>query len=229
MLFLIYAKLQEDNKYKRVHVNPKAHPVVFYFAFALLRLRILKKYNKISKALVPDFDWLVFNGHFPSYTPNSCSLSLFCSVSLFCSWSDSHHRSTYCVLDFLEFAFPSQSFDLFLFGVMVGALFVVGSSVMDSCLCKDAHTRSKKKILGSARKLELGSSFAGSGIVFRLSSKRVPRIANRRSKRKLLIVSEDVAGNYDDTFGDVKTVRMIVSERSQNVYVSDFSCFAATY
>uniref|UniRef100_A0A0D3AK11 Chaperonin-like RbcX protein n=2 Tax=Brassica oleracea var. oleracea TaxID=109376 RepID=A0A0D3AK11_BRAOL len=152
-----------------------------------------------------DFDWLVFNGHFPSYTPNSCSLSLFCSVSLFCSWSDSHHRSTYCVLDFLEFAFPSQSFDLFLFGVMVGALFVVGSSVMDSCLCKDAHTRSKKKILGSARKLELGSSFAGSGIVFRLSSKRVPRIANPRSKRKLLIVNEDVAGNYDDTFGDVKT------------------------
>ncbi|KAL0681357.1 hypothetical protein Bca4012_048204 [Brassica carinata] len=70
---------------------------------------------------------------------------------------------------------------------------------------QDAHTRSKKKILGSARKLELGSSFAGSGIVFRLSSKRVPRIANRRSKRKLLIVSEDVAGNYDDTFGDVKT------------------------
>ncbi|CDY42303.1 BnaC02g09090D [Brassica napus] len=114
-------------------------------------------------------------------------------------------ESTYCVLDFLEFAFPSQSFDLFLFGVMVGALFVVGSSVMDSCLCKDAHTRSKKKILGSARKLELGSSFAGSGIVFRLSSKRVPRIANRRSKRKLLIVNEDVAGNYDDTFGDVKT------------------------
>ncbi|KAJ4910774.1 Chaperonin-like RbcX protein [Raphanus sativus] len=91
---------------------------------------------------------------------------------------------------------------------MVGALFVVGSSVMDSCLCLDAHTRtrSKKKILGSAsaRKMELGSSFTSSGIVFRISSKkRVPRIANRR--KKLLIVSEDVAGNYDDTFGDVKT------------------------
>uniref|UniRef100_A0A1J3JUF4 Chaperonin-like RbcX protein 2, chloroplastic n=1 Tax=Noccaea caerulescens TaxID=107243 RepID=A0A1J3JUF4_NOCCA len=95
---------------------------------------------------------------------------------------------------------------------MVVALFVVGSSVMDSpsgpCLCLDAHTRSspnKKKIIGgSARKLELGSSFTGSGIVFRLSSKRVPRIANRRSKKKLLIVNEDVAGNYDDTFGDVQ-------------------------
>ncbi|CAH2072329.1 unnamed protein product [Thlaspi arvense] len=95
---------------------------------------------------------------------------------------------------------------------MVGALFVVGSSVMDSptspCLCLDAHTRSspsRKKILGSARKLELGSSFTGSSIVFRLSSKRVPRIANRRSKKRLLIVNEDVAGNYDDTFGDVTT------------------------
>ncbi|KAJ4872913.1 Chaperonin-like RbcX protein [Raphanus sativus] len=96
---------------------------------------------------------------------------------------------------------------------MVGALFVVGSSVMDPpsgpCLCIDAHTRispNKKKILGSARKLELGSSFTGSSIVFRLSStKRVPRIASRRSKKKLVIVNEDVAGNYEDTFGDVKT------------------------
>ncbi|XP_022567901.1 chaperonin-like RbcX protein 2, chloroplastic isoform X2 [Brassica napus] len=92
---------------------------------------------------------------------------------------------------------------------MVGSLFVIGSSVMDSpsvpCLCLDAHTRSKKKIHGSSRKLELGSSFTGSSIVFRISSKRVPRIASRRSKKKLLIVNEDVAGNYDDTFGDVKT------------------------
>ena len=112
----------------------------------------------------------------------------------------------------------------------MGALFVVNSSVMDSCLCKDAHTRSKKKILGSTRKLELGSSFTGSGIVFRLSSKRVPRIANRRSKKKLLIVSEDVAGNYDDTFGDVKTVRKIVFLRRVKMFMSlDFSCFAATY
>ncbi|CAN8300737.1 unnamed protein product [Cochlearia groenlandica] len=93
---------------------------------------------------------------------------------------------------------------------MVGALvFVVGSSVMDSpsgpCLCLDAHIRSsskKKKILCSPRKLELGSSFIDSSIVLRLSSKR---IAIRRSKKKLLIVNEDVAGNYDDTFGDVKT------------------------
>ena len=99
---------------------------------------------------------------------------------------------------------------------MVGSLFVIGSSVMDSpsapCLCLDAHTRSKKKIHGSSRKLELGSSFTGSSIVFRISSKRVPRIASRRSKKKLLIVNEDVAGNYDDTFGDVKTVRTFLNE-----------------
>ncbi|KAL0735464.1 hypothetical protein Bca4012_011674 [Brassica carinata] len=77
------------------------------------------------------------------------------------------------------------------------------------CLCLEAHTRSssnKKRILGSSEgKLELRSSFAGSGIVFRLSSKRVPRIATRKSKRRLLIVNEGLAGNYDDTFGDVKT------------------------
>ncbi|CAF2136751.1 unnamed protein product, partial [Brassica napus] len=120
------------------------------------------------------------------------------------------------------YTFPRKKIFLIfvLFGVMVGALFVVNSSVMDSCLCLDAHTRSKKKILGSARKLELGSSFAGSSIVFRLSSKRVPRIANRRSKRKLLIVSEDVAGNYDDTFGDVKTVRKIVFLRRVKMFMS---------
>lgn len=110
------------------------------------------------------------------------------------------------------------------------ALFVVGSSVMDSpsgpCLCLDTHTRSspnKKKILGgSARKLELGSSFTGSGIVFRLSSKRVPRIANRRSKKKLLIVNEDVAGNYDDTFGDVQKVRTFLMKIVLKEQVSHF-------
>lgn len=96
----------------------------------------------------------------------------------------------------------------------MGAWFVVGSSVLDSpnsaCLCIEGNMRSspkKKKILGSSRNLELGSSFIDSTIVFRLSSKSVSGIANRRSKKKLLIVNEDVAGNYDDTFGDVKTVK----------------------
>ncbi|VVB17062.1 unnamed protein product [Arabis nemorensis] len=96
---------------------------------------------------------------------------------------------------------------------MVGAWFVVGSSVLDSpnspCLCLEGNMRSspkkKKTILGSSRNLELGSSFIDSSIVFRLSSKSVSGIANRRSKKKLLIVNEDIAGNYDDTFGDVKT------------------------
>lgn len=100
----------------------------------------------------------------------------------------------------------------------MGAWFVAGSPVMDSpsgpCLCLDAHTTGnirsspRKKILGSVRNLELGSSFTGSRIVFRLSPKRVTRIANRRSK-KLLIVNEDVAGNYEDTFGDVQKVRTL--------------------
>lgn len=97
---------------------------------------------------------------------------------------------------------------------MVGAWFVVGSSVLDSpnspCLYLEGNMRSstkKKEIFGSSRNLELRSSFIDSSIVFRLSSKRVvTRISNRRNQKKLLIVNEDVAGNYDDTFGDVKTV-----------------------
>ena len=116
---------------------------------------------------------------------------------------------------------------------MVRALSVVGSSVMDShtgpCLCLDAlpstnmnlksngelvlQRNSMKRKHAAARpgSLELGSSFVDSWQDWRLSSKMIPVIVNRSSRkqrkdRRLAIVNE-LAGQYEDSFEDVKTVR----------------------
>lgn len=114
---------------------------------------------------------------------------------------------------------------------MVGALSVVGSSVMDShagpCLCLDALPTSvkgggelvlrrnssvkRKKVKVAARSLELGSSFVDSWDDWRLSSKMISNMVNRssmkqkqRRDRRLVIVNE-VGGQYEDSFEDVKT------------------------
>ncbi|KAL9458728.1 hypothetical protein AB3S75_007573 [Citrus x aurantiifolia] len=114
---------------------------------------------------------------------------------------------------------------------MVGALSVVGSSVMDShagpCLCLDALPTSvkgggelvlrgnssvkRKKVKVAARSLELGSSFVDSWDDWRLSSKVISNMVNRSSRkqkqrrdRRLVIVNE-VGGQYEDSFEDVKT------------------------
>ncbi|KAH7543539.1 chaperonin-like RbcX protein 2, chloroplastic [Ziziphus jujuba] len=117
---------------------------------------------------------------------------------------------------------------------MVGALSVVGSSVVDShscpCLCLDAlpttnmnlksggdlvlqrnynSSMGKKHIVKPAGSLELSSSFIDSGHDRRLSVKALPRIASRslrkqRKNRRLKIVNE-FAGQYEDSFDDVKT------------------------
>ncbi|KAF3452533.1 hypothetical protein FNV43_RR02966 [Rhamnella rubrinervis] len=114
---------------------------------------------------------------------------------------------------------------------MVGALSVVGSSVVDShtcpCLCLDAlptstmnlktggdmvlqrNSMGKKRILKPPGSLELSSSFIDSGHDRRLSVKAFPGIANRsfrkqRRNRRLWIVNE-LAGQYEDSFEDVKT------------------------
>ncbi|KAK9221038.1 hypothetical protein WN944_009462 [Citrus x changshan-huyou] len=114
---------------------------------------------------------------------------------------------------------------------MVGALSVVGSSVMDShagpCLCLDALPTSvkgggelvlrrnssvkRKKVKVAARSLELGSSFVDSWDDWRLSSKVISNMVNRssmkqkqRRDRRLVIVNE-VGGQYEDSFEDVKT------------------------
>ncbi|KDO61252.1 hypothetical protein CISIN_1g027198mg [Citrus sinensis] len=113
---------------------------------------------------------------------------------------------------------------------MVGALSVVGSSVMDShagpCLCLDALPTSvkgggelvlrrnssvkRKKVKVAARSLELGSSFVDSWDDWRLSSKVISNMVNRSSRkrkqrrdRRPVIVNE-VGGQYEDSFEDVK-------------------------
>ncbi|XWS52529.1 hypothetical protein CRYUN_Cryun11dG0078500 [Craigia yunnanensis] len=114
---------------------------------------------------------------------------------------------------------------------MVRALSVVGSSVMDShtgpCLCLDAlpstnmnlkgggelvlqkNSMKRKHVAARPGSLELCSSFVDSWLDWRLSSKMIPGIVNRSSRkqrkdRRLAIVNE-LAGQYEDSFEDVKT------------------------
>ncbi|KAM3693329.1 hypothetical protein ACJW31_08G157400 [Castanea mollissima] len=113
---------------------------------------------------------------------------------------------------------------------MVGALSILGSSVVDShtspCLCLDAlpstnmnlksggdlvfHRNSmSRKRLGKLGSVELRSSFIDSGRDLRLSRKALSGIVNRNSRkqrkdRRLVIVNE-LGGQYEDTFEDVKT------------------------
>ncbi|KAH9741321.1 Chaperonin-like RbcX protein 2 [Citrus sinensis] len=122
---------------------------------------------------------------------------------------------------------------------MVGALSVVGSSVMDShagpCLCLDALPTSvkgggelvlrrnssvkRKKVKVAARSLELGSSFVDSWDDWRLSSKVISNMVNRSSRkrkqrrdRRPVIVNE-VGGQYEDSFEDVKKEKQDLAER----------------
>ncbi|KAF5447797.1 hypothetical protein F2P56_033319 [Juglans regia] len=113
---------------------------------------------------------------------------------------------------------------------MLGALSVMGSSVVDShtspCLCLDAlpstnmnfksggdlvlHRNSMtRKHFGKPGSVELRSSFIDAGRELRLSRKALSGIVNRstrkqRKDRRLVIVNE-VAGQYEDSFEDVKT------------------------
>ncbi|XP_030952098.1 chaperonin-like RbcX protein 2, chloroplastic [Quercus lobata] len=113
---------------------------------------------------------------------------------------------------------------------MVGALSIMGSSVVDShtspCLCLDAlpstnmnlksggdlvfHRNSmNRKRLGKLGSVELRSSFIDSGRELRLSRKALSGIVNRSSRkqrkdRRFVIVNE-LGGQYEDSFEDVKT------------------------
>ncbi|KAL5764850.1 hypothetical protein ACOSP7_017180 [Xanthoceras sorbifolium] len=116
---------------------------------------------------------------------------------------------------------------------MVGALSAVGSSVMEShtgpCLCLDAlptsakcgggelvsqrSTSMKRKHVAAARSqpLELGTSFLDSWQDWRLSSKAISITVNSRTSRKQqrkgrrLVIVNELAGQYEDSFEDVKT------------------------
>ncbi|KAF5191042.1 Chaperonin-like rbcx protein 2 protein [Thalictrum thalictroides] len=103
---------------------------------------------------------------------------------------------------------------------MVGALSIVGSSIMDSrtcpCLCLDALSSSNTNFKSSGRKqlrrkqqMELSSSFVDAWHEWRLSTKVLSGIVNRgmKKQRKIrgLVIVNELAGQYEDNFDDVKT------------------------
>ncbi|XP_054797372.1 chaperonin-like RbcX protein 2, chloroplastic [Prosopis cineraria] len=100
---------------------------------------------------------------------------------------------------------------------MVGALSIMGSSALDShaspCLCVDALPTTSMNLKSggdsilwkkhSVRRgaMLLSSSFIDAGREWRLCVNRNPR--KQRSNRRPKIVNE-LGGQYEDTFGDVK-------------------------
>ncbi|KAJ9698003.1 hypothetical protein PVL29_007216 [Vitis rotundifolia] len=114
---------------------------------------------------------------------------------------------------------------------MAGALSVVGSSIFDPktcpCLCLDALPSSNmsvkagggdlvwqrnsvgKKRLSRPGTVEMGSSFVDSWHEWRLEAKVLSSIVNKSSRRqhkaRRLVVVSEVAGQYEDSFEDVKT------------------------
>lgn len=112
---------------------------------------------------------------------------------------------------------------------MVGALSVVGSSVVDShtspCLCLDALPTTsinlkssgdfvmKKNSMGRKRlpkpkNLDLSSSFVDTGREWLLSADMINRSSRKQHKNRRLVVVDELGGQYEDTFDDVKMVRM---------------------
>ena len=113
---------------------------------------------------------------------------------------------------------------------MVGALSLLGSPVMDSahtcpCLCLDTMSSSSmnlksggdgrlcRKSMGRKQhrkigSLELRSSFVGSGKELLCTANRGLR--KQRKVHRSMIVNE-LGGQYEDTFEDVKTVIIYMS------------------
>ncbi|GMI92358.1 homologue of cyanobacterial RbcX 2 [Hibiscus trionum] len=105
---------------------------------------------------------------------------------------------------------------------MVGALSLVGSSVLDSqtgpCLSstniggelvmQKRNSMKRKVSMPKPRSLELGSSFVNSWHDSRCSYKMIPGVVNKTSmkqpKDRRLVVVNNLGGQYEDTFGDVK-------------------------
>ncbi|TYJ18446.1 hypothetical protein E1A91_A09G123900v1 [Gossypium mustelinum] len=99
---------------------------------------------------------------------------------------------------------------------MVGAISVVDSHT-GPCLCSTSMNlktggelvsqMKRKQGVGRAGCLELGSSFVDSCHDWRLSSKMIPGVVNKKSSRKArtLVVVNELGGQYEETFGDVKT------------------------
>jgi len=108
---------------------------------------------------------------------------------------------------------------------MVVAFSVVSSTVVEThtspCLCLDALPTSNMSVKNGGgelvlqrnmlkrKKLKLRSSFVDSWHDWRLSSRAISGLVSSKSSRKQrkdrrFMVVNEVAGQYDDTFGDVK-------------------------
>ncbi|KAL5566652.1 hypothetical protein UlMin_029816 [Ulmus minor] len=103
---------------------------------------------------------------------------------------------------------------------MVGALSVVGSSMVDShtcpCLCLDALSSANMNlksggdlVLQRGKQIgkptgSLSSSFVDSGHDRRLSVKALPGIVRKQKKNRRLLIVNELGGQYEDSFEDVK-------------------------
>ncbi|KAL5567128.1 hypothetical protein UlMin_030292 [Ulmus minor] len=103
---------------------------------------------------------------------------------------------------------------------MVGALSVVGSSMVDShtcpCLCLDALSSANMNLKTSGDLVlqrgkqigkptgSLSSSFVDSGHDRRLSVKALPGIVRKQKKNRRLLIVNELGGQYEDSFEDVK-------------------------
>ncbi|KAE8691690.1 Chaperonin-like RbcX protein isoform 2 [Hibiscus syriacus] len=98
---------------------------------------------------------------------------------------------------------------------MVGALSVVSSSVMESqtgpCLClsealpSDNINLRRKHAAARAGSIKLVSSFVDSWPDWRLSSKMIVTKGWRKQRKdRGLVVVDNLGGQYEETFGDVK-------------------------
>ncbi|KAL2485468.1 Chaperonin-like RbcX protein [Abeliophyllum distichum] len=97
---------------------------------------------------------------------------------------------------------------------MVGAFSVVGSSVVDSCLCLDVMPSSNlsrgdwilpRNSMGRKHRLrpgtlDLSTSFLDYSSVKALSGTKKFK---RQTKIRSLVIVDELAGQYEDTFGDV--------------------------
>lgn len=99
---------------------------------------------------------------------------------------------------------------------MVGALSVVGSSMVEThtgpCLCLDSlvsnhmNPLSKRHHLPRPGSLELSSSFVDSKGFSMKTLSRI-RTSKKQKKTRSLVIVNEVAGQYEDSFEDVKSVR----------------------
>ena len=115
----------------------------------------------------------------------------------------------------------------------------MGSSVVDShtspCLCLDVlpttsinlkssgdfvmrkHSMGRKR-LPKPKHLDLSSSFVDAGREWLLSADMINRSSRKQHKNRRLVVIDELGGQYEDTFDDVKMVRNVNLKRIVHLF-----------